>query len=178
MIEGLAKLMPIERVVTTTTRDMRKGESEGNPYHFISREAFQEGLANDDFFEHAKQDRENYYGVTHKEIERVRSSKRIGIWKVDYKGVFNAKHVLAPEESTAILISAPISVIEQRLRSRDSEHSEAFIQERLAYAQGWFDHRDIFDHEIENVQGKLDQTIATVARIIGEELGLDKTLDL
>ncbi len=178
VIKGLETLMPIERVITTTTREMRVGESEGNPYHFISSKAFQLGLENDEFFEHAKQDRGNYYGVTHAEIQRVRESHKIGIWKVDYKGVFNAKNVLPPSETVAIFISAPLSVIKQRLKLRDGGHSEVFIQERLSYAEGWFDHRDIFDYEVENVQGKLDQTIANVVHIISEELGLDKTLPL
>ncbi|PIR95197.1 guanylate kinase, partial [Candidatus Falkowbacteria bacterium CG10_big_fil_rev_8_21_14_0_10_37_6] len=37
VIDGLKKLLPIERVITTTTRAMRKNESQGNPYYFISQ---------------------------------------------------------------------------------------------------------------------------------------------
>ena len=38
VIEGLIKRgLPIERVITTVDREMREGESEGNPYYFKSR---------------------------------------------------------------------------------------------------------------------------------------------
>ena len=39
-------------VVSTTSRPMRYGESEGNPYHFISDEEFQRKIANGDFIEY------------------------------------------------------------------------------------------------------------------------------
>ena len=35
IIESLALLLPLKRVITTTTRPKRDTESEGNPYHFI-----------------------------------------------------------------------------------------------------------------------------------------------
>lgn len=39
-------------VVSTTSRPMREGESEGNPYHFISDEEFQRKIANGNFIEY------------------------------------------------------------------------------------------------------------------------------
>ena len=39
-------------IVSTTSRPMRDGESEGNPYHFISDEEFQRKIANGDFIEY------------------------------------------------------------------------------------------------------------------------------
>ena len=39
-------------IVSTTSRPMRDGESEGNPYHFIADEEFQQKIANGDFIEY------------------------------------------------------------------------------------------------------------------------------
>ena len=53
-------------VVSTTSRPMREGESEGNPYHFISDEEFQRKIANGDFIEYREYKRDNgswHYGV-------------------------------------------------------------------------------------------------------------------
>ena len=53
-------------IVSTTSRPMREGESEGNPYHFISDEEFQRKIANGDFIEYREYKRDNgswHYGV-------------------------------------------------------------------------------------------------------------------
>lgn len=38
-------------VVSTTTRPMRQGESEGNPYHFVTNEQFKNKIENDEMIE-------------------------------------------------------------------------------------------------------------------------------
>src|SRR4030081_776617 len=40
-------------VPSVTTRAPRTGESEGNPYHFVSRETFERMLAQNELLEHA-----------------------------------------------------------------------------------------------------------------------------
>ena len=39
------------KIVTTTSRAMREKESEGHPYHFVSRDQFEELIAEGAFFE-------------------------------------------------------------------------------------------------------------------------------
>ena len=48
----MAENMGFKFVVSTTSRPMRKGESEGNPYHFIPDEEFKRKIANGDFIEY------------------------------------------------------------------------------------------------------------------------------
>ena len=68
IIEGLKKYFPIERIVTTSTREMRPGESQSDPYWFIAREEFEKRRNNNEFVEWAEQYNGNLYGVTKKEI--------------------------------------------------------------------------------------------------------------
>ena len=166
VIEQLGQKTDIERVVTTTTRSMREGESEGKPYHFISKKEFKKGVKNDEFFEYAVQDNGNLYGVTYEEIERVAESNKVGIWKVDYKGVITAKKMLP--DIFAILIYAPLEILEERIRKRDRNTTEEFVQGRIEYAKGWLEHKDIFDYKVENRQNKLDETVDKVEKIIKE----------
>jgi guanylate kinase len=170
IIHGLERMVSVEKVVTTTSRPMRPGESEGHPYHFISRELFLEKIAADEFFEYAEEDNHHLYGVTRGEVERIKQSTQLVVWKMDYQGVMTMKKLLP--EAISILILAPLEVLAQRIRQRD-QVTEAFVQGRLAHARGWFEHRDIFDYEVENVQGKLDETIAQVAEIIRKSTGID-----
>ncbi|MCD6149394.1 hypothetical protein J7J13_01235 [bacterium] len=167
VIKGLKKYLDIERVITTTTREMRPGESQGRPYYFIPKEEFKKGVKNGDFFEWAEEDNNNFYGVTHKEIKRARNSEKIVIWKVDYKGVLNLKKMMP--EIPAILINAPLDIIEKRIRNR-GRVSEKFIQKRIKYAQGWTKNKNAFDYSVENEEGKLDETVLKVAKIIKNDL--------
>ncbi|MFZ1720514.1 MAG: hypothetical protein WAU28_04165 [Candidatus Moraniibacteriota bacterium] len=163
VIDGLERRFPIERVVTTTSRALRPGDSEGHPYYFISRVEFEQGIARGKFFEWAKQYNDNLYGVTHAEIQRVMASGRIGIWKIDYQGVISAKKLFPG--IIAILLTAPLEIMEARIRRRDNA-TEAFIKDRMDYTKEWLKHTNIYDYEIENEEGKLDQTIEKVACLI------------
>lgn len=163
IIDGISKIFPIERAITTTTRAMRPGESDGNPYYFIVEEEFRRRLKNGEFVEHAEQYNGNLYGVTAQELDRLKASGKIGVWKIEYKGVEAAKKLFP--EIKSILISAPIDVLEARIRRRDNP-SEEFLRERMAYTREWLKHTDIYDYTVENEQGKLGEAIAKVAGII------------
>ncbi|MDD5464669.1 MAG: guanylate kinase, partial [Candidatus Moranbacteria bacterium] len=79
IIGGLEKLFDVERVITTSTRQMRPGESQANPYYFISKDEFAKKLKSGEFAEHAEQYNGNFYGVSKEELERVKNSGKIGI---------------------------------------------------------------------------------------------------
>lgn len=163
IIDGLAKLLPVERTITTTTRTPRAGESDGQPYYFISAEQFQQKIASGEIVEYAQHYNGNFYGVTKTELARVVASGKIGIWKIDYKGVETAKKMFPG--IVAILITAPLTIMEQRIRTRD-HLTEAYIAERMAYTREWLKHTDIYDYIVENAQGKLEEAIQAVSAII------------
>ena len=164
IIEGLSAIMPIKRVITTSTRAMRPGESNGHPYYFISSEEFLRKAGKNEFFEFAEEYNHKLYGVTHDEIKRAAASGKIVIWKVEYKGVVAIKRLMP--ETVAILINAPIDSIENRLRERDKGASEEYFRERMEYSREWLKHRDIYDYEVVNNADMLDKAINDVAEII------------
>jgi guanylate kinase len=168
IINGLQKQIAFEKIITTTTREMRPGESQGNPYYFISKEEFGNRIEKNEFYEYAEEDRSNLYGVTKKEFERACNTGRPVIWKIDYKGVITGKKLFP--DAIAILIDISPETIEKRIRRRDNA-SEEYIKGRLAYAQGWYDNRDKFDYSIKNEEGKLDEAIQKVADIIRKHNG-------
>ena len=53
IIEGLKKFIPIERVITTTTREKRSDVFSKDPYYFISKEEFEKGITENKFFEYS-----------------------------------------------------------------------------------------------------------------------------
>ena len=163
VIDGLKKFMPVERIITTTTRKMRPEEKSGREYYFINRNDFIKLIKEKQFFEYAQEYNDNYYGVTFDEINRVRASRKIGIWKIEYKGVLTAKKLIPG--IIAIFINAPLEILENRIRKRGNI-TEEFIKERLAYTKEWLNHLNIYDYRVENEEGKLNETTKKVAEII------------
>ena len=162
VIEGLKKDIAIERVVTTTTRKKRSDIFSEDPYYFISKEEFKKGIEDNIFFEYAEQCGD-LYGVTKEEIERVVNSGKIGIWKIEYKGVISIKKFL-PEVTAILIAPSSLEILKQRLLKRGE--SEEFIQKRMDYAREWLKHEDIYDYKIINYEGKLDKTVEDVKEII------------
>jgi len=168
VIEGLKKIFPIERVITTTTRGMRPGEKPGSPYYFISHGEFIKKIKEKKFFEYAKEYNGNYYGVTNEEIGRAIKKNKIVIWKIEYQGVITAKKLMPG--IVAICINAPLNILAERIKKRDRASKE-FIKERLSYTKKWLKHLAIYDYIVVNEQNKLGQTVKKVAKIIKKHTG-------
>ena len=166
VINGLKKYLDFDKILTATTRPMRPEDKEGVSYYFISRNEFQKRIKENKFFEYALEDNGNYYGGTYEELERAKQNKKPVIWKIDYKGVLNAKKLLP--EAKSILIHIPIGLIEKRLRKRGEP--EETIKTRLEYAKGWYENEAIFDYKVENKEDKLEETVKKVAEIIKSNL--------
>ena len=163
IIIELAKKININKIVSTTTRKQRTEEIGKKTYYFISKDEFKKEIKNNNFFEYAQEYNDNYYGVTNKELNRVINSSKIGIWKIEYKGVITAKKKF--KKIIAILISAPLDVSEKRIRKRGNV-SEKCIKERLIYTKEWEKYKNIYDYEVVNEEGKLNKAVDEVYNII------------
>lgn len=169
IIDRLLVQLPAERVVTTTTRPPRAEEKEGSPYYFVSRKHFEQGIRDGLFAEYSINENDAYYGVTKAELGRFTHSKKIGLWRIDWKGVITAKRMFP--KIIAIFIAAPLDVLEQRLRERDgAKQNEAYFKERMAYTKEWLSHTDIYDYTIKNTQGKLDEAVTKTRALIEQNI--------
>lgn len=171
IIEALKKDMPIDKIVTTTTRKKRKGEKHGKDYYFLSEQEFDSVLKNNGFFEHATQYNGKQYGVTHKEIQRVINSQKIGIWKIEYQGVIKAKELLGDDVVT-IFISVPLDQLKKRIMHR-GDMTPQEVEDRMEYSKKWMEHKDIYDYEVDNSDGQLNVAISRIKEII-QKFAIDK----
>jgi len=165
IIRQLRERLPLERIITTTTRDKRPGESEGNPYYFVSPETFDSFIEKGIFIEHSVNENGASYGVTSTELDRaIKQKDHICIWQADWKGVREIKRLFP--DIPAIFISSPLDILEHRIRSRDTQKDETYFLERMNYTKEWLKHKDIYDYVVENTEGKLDQAVSAVENII------------
>lgn len=169
VIEGLKKILPIEKIITSTARKIRPGEIHGVNYYYISKEEFEEKIRNDALAEWAQEYNDNFYGVTKEELARVDNSGKIGLWKIEYKGVMTAK-IKFPEIKSIYIAPPSLEILRQRIKRRDPSVSDEYLDERMAYTKEWMQHEDIYDYKVVNEEGKLEETIEQVAKIIQENL--------
>jgi len=167
VIEGLRAHTTINRIITTTTRQPREEESDGNPYYFISEEAFRKKIESDEMVEWAEQYNGNLYGVTKEELQRVNDLEGLGIWKIEYKGVMTAREKF-PEILNIFIMAESLEVLEQRIRKR-SDVTDEFIADRMEYTKEWLQHEDIYDYKVVNKQGLLGEAISEVVDILRKE---------
>ena len=132
--------------VSATTRDPRPNECDGVHYYFITKEKFEEMIAQDAFLEydnHAK----NYYGTP---IDQLEDKLTRGHVILDIEPV-GAKIVKEKRPDAMLIFIMPPSQeeLERRLRSR-GDTSEDQIQIRLERAKWEMDQRVWYNHCVVN----------------------------
>ena len=133
--------------VSHTTRVPRGKEIDGQDYHFISREEFEERIAREEFLEWARVF-ENYYG-THRRFydEAVTEGKDL-VLDIDVQGARQLRSKF-PEAVSIFILPPSRDVLEQRLRAR-SEDSDEVIGRRLRGAASEIRNYHEYDYIIVN----------------------------
>ncbi len=154
----LEKYSSFRKVLTTTSRNPREGESNGIDYNFISQEEFQQKINQEDFLEYVEYG-DNFYGT-----EKLRlSSKGNLIWRIDPSMAGKAKEVFP--DCIVIYITVGNRTILERLKERGLSASE--IEKRMQDDKTiWQKYGQNYDFIIENKPGKLDEAISQVCQII------------
>jgi guanylate kinase len=153
-------------VASVTTRAPRPGESDGNPYFFISRDAFDKMVANNELLEYANV-HGNWYGQPLEQIKQhLRQGKDV-LLKIDVQGAATVRQKL-PGAIFIFLVPGSVDELVERLTNRHTE-TEAERQRRLADAQFELSQSQYYDYVIENRQGKLQDAADCLHAVIKAE---------
>jgi len=152
--------------VTATSRKPRPGELDGVRYYFYSPDKFREEIEAGNFFE---------WSIVHDEFKGVRGdiladtlrSHKIVIVKPDPQGMRIIKSQL-PEVLTIFIMPPSIEALQRRLEHRGTETPEQRTV-RLRNAEIEMAAAPEYDYVVVNEDGKLDQTVDEIAKIIREE---------
>ncbi len=114
--------------VSATSRPRRANEEHGRDYYFLSKEAFQKHIKNNDFLEWEEVYKDNYYGTLQAEVERIWKDGKAVIFDIDVVGGLRIKNKY-PENTLAVFVQPPSKdVMEQRLRNRKTETEEKILE--------------------------------------------------
>ena len=152
--------------VSATTRAPREGEADGVNYYFVSRDDFEDMLANKEILEHTVYNG-NYYGTPRSEVERVVSTGRDIILEIETNGARQIKQQF-PDAVTVMLLPPDLKTLEERLTGRGTETAEV-IASRLAIAHGEIRQSDKYDYVVVNETDKADEAAVIIGKILDAE---------
>ena len=117
--------------VSATTRAPRPGEVDGREYYFVSRERFDEMVAEGELLEHAEFVG-NCYGTPKAPVlQQLENGKHV-LLDIEVQGAAQVKKAM-PEAVLVFLAPPSLEELERRLRGRGTETEEK-IQQRLKTA--------------------------------------------
>jgi guanylate kinase len=145
--ELLAADAGVQLSISYTTRAPRPGEADGQHYHFVSRESFEEMLERGDFLESAEV-YGNFYGTSQPWIEASRKTGQDILLEIDWQGAAQVRKLI-PEAIGIFILPPSVEALRQRLTGRGQD-AEEVIQRRVAAAREDISHVGEFDYVIIN----------------------------
>ena len=150
--------------VSATTRSPREGEQEGVNYFFLSKNQFEQLIADGGMLEHACYCG-NYYGTPRKPVEEALKNGKDVILEIEVQGALQIKQKF-PECITVFILPPSMEVLESRLRRRQTEDEET-IQKRLAKAKEELTFAKQYDYVV--VNGELKTAVDDMQAILRAE---------
>ncbi|HTE11165.1 MAG TPA: guanylate kinase [Chitinophagaceae bacterium] len=135
--------------VSAATRAARGKEQDGVDYYFMSTQAFQHKIQENEFVEWEMVYEGKYYGTLKKELARIWNNQQIPVLDIDVKGAIHVQQQY-PGSSMSIFIEPPsLEELKRRLQSRGTESPES-LQARINKASFEISFKQHFNHIIVN----------------------------
>ena len=135
--------------VSHTTRKPRKGEINGENYHFVSKKRFGEMISNNDFVEHAEVFG-NMYGTARSNIKKKLEANIDIILEIDWQGARQVRENM-PNSISIFILPPSKNVLLQRLTDRGQDDEET-ISKRMKNSESEMSHYDEFEYLVINDQ--------------------------
>ncbi len=120
--------------ISSTTREMREGETDGVNYHFISESEFRAGIDRGDFLEWANV-HGKFYGTSLKAVTSELERGKTVLFDIDIQGYEIVRGKVPRSELASVFITTPsLSELRARLQARGS-NADSDIALRLQNAQ-------------------------------------------
>ena len=132
--------------ISHTTREPRDGETDGDPYFFVTKKRFRQMIHEDLFAEWAMV-HESYYGTSKAQIQSIWNRKKCVLMDIDVQGVQILKQQY-PKAHTIFILPPSLAELEKRLKTRDCNTTNLDV--RLQNAQKEINQADSYDHQITN----------------------------
>ena len=148
--------------VSMTTRKMRPGEVNGKYYYFVSKEEFEQEIANGGMLEYA-QYVDNYYGTPLKYVNEKLDSGKDVFLEIEVKGAMQVREK-CPDGLFIFLTPPDLMELRQRIINRGTDDM-ATIDKRMEKAKGEIEMMHNYDYAVVNDEvDKAAEKIKTIIR--------------
>ena len=147
--------------ISMTTRQPRAGEVDGREYFFVSKEKFEQVIAENGLVEYACYC-DNYYGTPREYVEKQLAVGKNVILEIEIQGALKIKERFP--ESLLIFITPPNGdELKRRLEGRGTEDAEV-IAKRLARAEEESEGIEAYDYIV--INDDLEECVEEVHRLV------------
>ena len=161
----LASDLDLEKSVSVTTRDLRRGEKEGEDYYFISKAGFFKRKEKGEFLEWAKVF-DYYYATPKKRVDEILEKSKNILLSIDVQGTRQIKEVYP--EAVYIFIKPPnLNELEKRLKKRKTDRLED-IKKRLYLAKKEMAQSSLYDYIV--VNDRIEEAYKQLKEIIKRQI--------
>lgn len=161
IMNELMKIRPDLKILekaSGTTRAPRESDKNNNTYVFLSKEEFQDKIANGEFYEY-EEVHGNYYGTFVEKLESVIDSDFDYMKDIEVNGNANLKKFYAGKcKMVSIFIEVPDDILRQRLAARGE--SEESIDKRLSRGEYERSRKGDYDIIVDNID--LSKAVKTI----------------
>ena len=133
--------------ISATTRSIRPTETDGVNYYFVSKDEFQQMIAQDSLLEYAEYVG-NFYGTPVAPLDEAIANGQDVLLDIEVQGGMNARR-LRPEAILIFLAAPSFQELERRLRNR-GDTSPELVEKRLAQARWEYAQAPKYDYVVVN----------------------------
>jgi len=152
----------LEFSVSATSRNSRKGETDGRDYFFLSVDEFKEKIKKNEFLEWEQVYENIYYGTFKSEVERIRNKGSNVIFDVDIAGGLSIKKEYGKDALAIFIMPPSVEELKKRLIARGDGTEN--IEERVQKAEKEIKYKDNFDIVI--INDKLEEALEEAVKVV------------
>ena len=161
----LASDLDLEKSVSVTTRNLRKGEKEGEDYYFISKGDFFKRKEKGEFLEWAKVF-DYYYATPKKRVDEALEKGKNILLSIDVQGTKQIKEIYP--DAVFIFVKPPnLNELEKRLKKRKTDRLED-IEKRLHLAKKEMAQSNLYDYIV--VNDRIEEAYKQLKEIIKRQI--------
>ena len=163
--------------ISHTTREPRSNEINGKDYYFVNRDAFEDLVKKEQFFEHANIF-DNRYGTLRKPVLDLLKRGKDVLFDIDWQGTKQLKKIENLSLVTFFILPPNLKALKERLLNRHQGHEE-LVNKRMKKFNEEVSHWNEYNYivvndDLEACYERIVETISLEKKGISQEQDLKK----
>lgn len=114
--------------ISATSREPRRGETDGVHYYFLTPDEFRSRIEADQFVEYEEVYPGRFYGTLKSEIQRITDAGHNVVLDIDVAGAMNVKKIYGDRALTLFIMPPSVDELRRRLEARATDAPEVIDQ--------------------------------------------------